>query len=258
MTRFGLIRHGRTRFNAEARFQGGGSDIPLDEVGRTQAHDAVAGLAAVPWRVVVSSTLQRSTETARIVADGLDIPYTGTDPRLNEIDWGAAEGVPEDEADARWPGRTFPDREDDRSVADRAYAALLELAAEHGDTDVLVVAHGTLIRYVVSGVYGAGVPGMENGKVSIVAVEEEHWSVEMVNNTVIEPPRSVPRTGEGLRIHVEKRPLEHPETAAPGSVPVPGPGPVPRPGPGAGPGPGVHSRPGPDLDPAVNPDQESR
>ncbi|HSL38281.1 MAG TPA: histidine phosphatase family protein, partial [Arthrobacter sp.] len=48
LTTFALVRHGQTDWNAQRRLQGS-TDIPLNDVGRGQARDAVAVLSGYEW-----------------------------------------------------------------------------------------------------------------------------------------------------------------------------------------------------------------
>jgi len=59
LRRLVLLRHGRTAWNAERRYQGQ-EDPPLDEVGQAQAWGAAALVAAMHPDLVVSSDLRRA------------------------------------------------------------------------------------------------------------------------------------------------------------------------------------------------------
>ncbi|MDN5887039.1 MAG: histidine phosphatase family protein, partial [Micrococcaceae bacterium] len=50
-------------------------------------------------------------------------------------------------------------------VVDRGLAALVGLVREHPDADLVVVAHGTLIRLVMSALQDAVHPRLENGEI---------------------------------------------------------------------------------------------
>ena len=69
---FAFIRHGQTDWNRDDRLQGS-SDIPLNETGREQAHEAAGLLRDGGWEVIVSSPLMRARDTAQIIADDLNI-----------------------------------------------------------------------------------------------------------------------------------------------------------------------------------------
>ena len=85
------MRHGRTAWNAERRFQGH-SDIPLDDEGRAQASALVALLDRARIDVAVSSDLSRAAETARIVLGARDVPLR-LDPDWREMRFGDWEGL---------------------------------------------------------------------------------------------------------------------------------------------------------------------
>jgi broad specificity phosphatase PhoE len=93
-----VVRHGRTAWNAERRFQGW-ADVPLDEEGRRQAEDVASALAKeIRGPVsVVSSDLRRATGTAAAIATALGT--TVNEARdLREVDVGRWEGLTQAEA----------------------------------------------------------------------------------------------------------------------------------------------------------------
>jgi glucosyl-3-phosphoglycerate phosphatase len=145
-----LWRHGRTEWNVSGRFQGQ-LDPPLDEEGRAQAARSAPLLAAglPPGRtVVVSSDLQRATETATALTGILGVPLL-SEPRLREHGMGSWEGLTRDEVAARFPdqyaawltGQPVVDRggEDPAAVGERALAALADLPAAEV---AVVITHG--------------------------------------------------------------------------------------------------------------------
>lgn len=203
MTLFGLVRHGQTDYNLRNLFQGS-SDIPLNETGIAQAHAAFDQLPPVAWDVVVSSPLQRAEQTARIIAEDHAIPFGGTDPRLVEIHWGVAEGEPVQEMQQRYPGRTFPEIENAQQVADRGYDALEALEERFPGQKVLLVAHGTLIRFLLSGVLEQPLPSIPNATLSLIELEETTWSVSMIAGQPVQHQVKVASREQNPRFHVEK------------------------------------------------------
>ena len=65
---FYFLRHGQTDWNVEGRFQGH-TDMPLTELGVSQAHLAARALANCPVDMLVTSPLMRALKTAAIVAE---------------------------------------------------------------------------------------------------------------------------------------------------------------------------------------------
>ena len=153
-----LLRHGRTTYNAEARFQGQ-TDIPLDEVGLAQAKQVAETLAAElsggPVRVV-SSDLSRAAQTADAVAARLAVVVT-RDPRLREIYAGQWEGLLREQIVAQWPADYESWRLGDPKVrigggesrvdaGIRAAAAIREADAGMDGGTLICVSHGGALR----------------------------------------------------------------------------------------------------------------
>lgn len=154
-----LTRHGRTAWNHEGRFQGH-SDIPLDDVGRAQAAALIEKLRG-QVQAAIASDLQRASETARIIADGLGIPLLRVDPDLRERGYGVFEGLTRDECIEKYPeawgargtDRNFepPGGEPGDHVRARMARALTRAVAEaQGRHErLLVVGHGSSLRMFI-------------------------------------------------------------------------------------------------------------
>jgi uncharacterized phosphatase len=182
LTTFALVRHGQTDWNAERRLQGA-TDIPLNDVGRCQARDAVANLSGHEWDAVVSSPLSRAAETADIIAAGLGLTVVRRLPELAERGYGKAEGLqagPELDA-LRIPGG-FEGAETEESTAARGLAALESLAEEFRGRRVLVVAHGTLIRLTLDRATGQTLPSVDNAVLNLAHHHPvDGWELEYFN-----------------------------------------------------------------------------
>ncbi len=180
-----FIRHGQTDWNRDGLLQGS-SDIPLNDTGREQARDAFMTVRSRPWDAVVSSPLRRARETAGIIADGLGIPLGASYPGLAERDYGKLEGTSSAAAIERWPDRGYPGAESLDAVAGRGVAALADIAADLPGASVLVVCHGTIIRYTLARLAGRAVPGIDNGSVSLLRGSPDGWAVVTVNGIPLE------------------------------------------------------------------------
>lgn len=183
------IRHGLTQWNADSRWQGW-ADVPLSDVGITQAEDAAVTLAALlgtrlPVHVVASD-LQRARTTAERLAAALGIDHVEVRPELRERDVGDWSGLTTDEIEDRWPGwldrwrtgelQTTPQGEHEDVLRARITGALEELARKAAADDSIIVAvtHGGVIR-TLDRLYG-GVPQ----PVANVSGRWFHWSDEAV------------------------------------------------------------------------------
>lgn len=96
-----LLRHGRTGWNAQRRFQGH-ADPPLDEVGRAQAWEVAAIVAALRPGMLVSSSATRAMQTAEVLGEVAALPVIA-EPRLRERGLGHWEGLTLDEVAAQYP-----------------------------------------------------------------------------------------------------------------------------------------------------------
>jgi uncharacterized phosphatase len=192
---FAFIRHGQTDWNRDDRLQGS-SDIPLNDIGRAQAHQAAEMLRGSPWQVIVSSPLVRARETAQIIADDLGLELGPAYDSLIERDYGVLEGENASDVIARHPDRDYPGAETLASVVSRGTAALARIADDYRERDVMIVCHGTIIRYTLSALAGFKLPGIINGSVSQFRLADEHWEVLTVNGVPID--QIDPETGETL------------------------------------------------------------
>jgi uncharacterized phosphatase len=185
---FAFIRHGQTDWNRDDKLQGS-SDIPLNELGRQQAREAAALLAPGGWQVVVSSPLRRARETAEIIAAELGIELGPSYPGFVERDYGSLEGTSSSETMARWPHRDYPGAESLRSVVGRGLAGLASVWADFGDRDVVIVCHGTIIRYTLASLAGHTIEGIRNGSISTLEREPDGrgWRVLTVNGEPLAP-----------------------------------------------------------------------
>lgn len=165
-TRIALVRHGETAWNAEGRLQGQ-TDIPLNEAGRAQARAAGKRLAGYDgvWGALVSSPLGRAAETAELIGGELGLQVQEPHGGLLERHYGQGEGRAVLDMARRELDELLLSAEPETEVVDRGLAALAGLVREHPGTNVVVVAHGTLIRLVMSALQDSVHPRLENGEI---------------------------------------------------------------------------------------------
>lgn len=176
-----FIRHGQTDWNAAGRMQGS-SDIPLNDIGRTQAREAATVLAGSEWDVIVSSPLSRARETASIIASGIGLELGRSYDRLIERHYGEAEGLTAADIEARWGGsRDYPGLESLDSVVGRGIAALQQISDEYAGRNTVIVCHGTIIRYTLASLAGRSLDQIVNGSISTLDLIDDAWRVLSVN-----------------------------------------------------------------------------
>ena len=181
MRRLVLVRHGESRWNAEARIQGQAC-AGLSATGHAQARVTAAALAATyPKATLVASDLQRTIETASPLAAELGVEVR-QDPGLRERAFGRWEGMLRSEvaaADrARWSrwleGEDVVAEiggESAQQLADRVEPVLRGLIEKTEPGEVTIaVTHGGPVWHGVHRVLGV-VPGTFGG-VSNASVTE--------------------------------------------------------------------------------------
>jgi broad specificity phosphatase PhoE len=167
MTNFFLVRHGETDWNLAGRIQGA-TDIPLNDTGRDQARATGIKMQGRKWDVIVSSPLSRAFETASIIASLIGLPEPTPIDGLVERNYGEAEGMTGPELESVYPSDSpVPGREERSDVKVRVLAALHELARDYPGKNVVVVAHGGVIRSVLHSTTGTAFFGerITNGSV---------------------------------------------------------------------------------------------
>jgi probable phosphomutase (TIGR03848 family) len=152
-----LVRHATTAATGK-RLGGWTPGVHLDEPGVAQAEAAAERLADQPIAAVYASPLERTQDTAKIVAKphGLRVR---TRRGLGEVDYGDWTDKPLGQLRRRkaWeivqrtPSRMqFPGGESIRSAQARAVDETEALAAEHGDDVIICVSHADVIKAVVA------------------------------------------------------------------------------------------------------------
>jgi len=185
-----LVRHGRTRANAEQRFVGA-MDIPLDELGLAQAGRVCSRLAALEREALYASPLSRAMQTAAPLGEPIQVP------ELAELNQGAFEGrpaaevIPEhpeifaawatDPTDVRVPGG-----ETLRELSQRVLPALLDLGRRHTGP-VLVFTHQMVLAVTVLSTLGLPFRFLRhvrqpNTAVSVFGVRDEGLYLHRLND----------------------------------------------------------------------------
>lgn len=162
-TRLYLIRHGATILTAEDRFAGS-TNVPLSDEGRAQAAALAQRLKNVPLAAVYASPMDRTVETASILAKPHDLEIVRRDG-LREISHGRWEGLTRaemlaqyaDEA-AAWDEDPFtfaPEGgETGLQVTARALPIVMDVYQAHRGQHVAIVSHKATIRLVLSSLLG--------------------------------------------------------------------------------------------------------
>ncbi|NLB84371.1 MAG: histidine phosphatase family protein [Synergistaceae bacterium] len=150
-----FVRHGKTDWNGQFRFQGK-SDIPLNDEGRMQARKLSLRLLAEKDFRIFSSPMARAVETADIIAASRSECDIQLREGLAEMGFGSWEGRTLHEIEADNPEELRQWREDPFTSAPSGgelFSALLPRVTDVldeirslEDSRIVVVSHGGIIR----------------------------------------------------------------------------------------------------------------
>jgi 2,3-bisphosphoglycerate-dependent phosphoglycerate mutase len=192
VTKFVVVRHGETVWNAAGRIQGH-LDSPLNTEGLAQAELLAECLAQERFDAVYCSDLGRTQQTIQ--------PYlrkTGASvvlcPRLRERHLGVLQGFTAAESSSRFPDvyarfhareseYLVPQGESIRDVFERTRQRFEDLAAEHPGQSVLVVTHGGILDVLNRFVRGIALDHprdftVYNSSINRLRHADGKWSIE--------------------------------------------------------------------------------
>ena len=163
VTRIFMVRHGATVLTAEDRFAGA-TNVQLSDEGREQTRRLAKKLADEKIAAVFASPMDRTMETARILAEPHQLKVEPCDG-FREISHGHWEEMTRREVEERYPKEaaewekdpyTFAPEggESGLAVTARALPALIELVRNHPGENLLVVSHKGTIRLLLSSLLG--------------------------------------------------------------------------------------------------------
>lgn len=163
ITRLYLIRHGATVLTAEDRFAGS-TNVQLSDEGRAQAAALAERLKNVPISAVYASPMDRTVETASILAKPHGLQLLKRDG-LKEISHGRWEGLTRQEMITAFPEEAAAWDEDPYTFAPvggetglqvtaRSLPVIMDIYQAHRGQHVAIVSHKATIRLVLSSLLG--------------------------------------------------------------------------------------------------------
>ena len=159
MTKVIFIRHGQTEWNVTGRYQGQ-SDVKLTEEGRKQAEKLADNFPVAKVDAIYASDLCRAMVTAETIAKKFGLKVQA-EPAFRELSFGDWEGLTYQQIVDKWEeamanflqhpdileipgGESFP------AVQQRAMKRLNELIEKHDGQAIVVVAHGAVLRTMLT------------------------------------------------------------------------------------------------------------
>ncbi|MBB1062344.1 histidine phosphatase family protein [Limosilactobacillus fastidiosus] len=204
MTKVYLIRHGKTQWNLESRYQGANGDSPLLDQSYEEIEMLAASLNNVPINHIYTSPLKRARVTAMTLLQYLNRPVPLTiDSRLKEFNLGKMEGMHFDAVAKKWPEvlknfRHHPDKYDStivesesfEQVINRMGTAIREFCRNDPHGSILIVSHGAALNASINALIGTPMAhlkdrgGLSNTSTTILTTDDaENFELEKWNDT---------------------------------------------------------------------------
>ncbi len=194
-----LIRHGETIWNCEKKTQGC-TDIKLTKKGLMQAELLGDRLkrSNKEFNNIYTSTLNRCTETAKIIGDRLNLSIKKL-YSLRELEFGNWEGLTIDEINRKFPDAylswrnkphktQIPNGESLVKLQNRCLKAVNKIINEEKNGNVIIVSHGTAIKTILLGILGLDLKHfykitLNNASLNIIELREYGPVLVKLNDT---------------------------------------------------------------------------
>lgn len=204
MTKVYLIRHGKTQWNLESRYQGANGNSPLLKDSYREIELLASSLQRIPFEHAYTSPLKRARVTAQALLNHLnpEIPLT-IDSRLKEFNLGKMEGMRFEDVATKWPEvlknfRHHPDKYDESLVEGESFleviarfrAAIEEYCRQYPNGNILVISHGAALNAAINALIGTPLAhlkdrgGLSNTSTTILTTNDgRHFELEKWNDT---------------------------------------------------------------------------
>ena len=198
-----FVRHGRTEWNQEGRFQGASGDSPLLPTAVEELHSLGKHLAQTQFGKIYSSDLPRAVRSAEIIQEESQFPTEIVSvPELREWQLGKLEGAKISTIEAIYPhqmtafrhnlsqfNHTFFDAESVYHTTHRTISFIKTLKDKDYE-QILIVGHGANLTASIRTMLGYDTPllrkngGLTNASITILETEDfENFELITWNNT---------------------------------------------------------------------------
>ena len=201
LTRLYFVRHGKTEWNLESRYQGAGGDSPLLEQSYEEMKELADHFYNVSFAHIFASPIKRARITAETIAEHLKTqPQITLLSRLAEFNLGKMEGMKFADVEKQFPEefinfRTQPDQYDPsriggesyQDVIDRMTPAIMDIVREYPNENVMIVSHGAALNAEMNHLLGASLPnlkkrgGLANTSTTIIDTKNNGQSFELID-----------------------------------------------------------------------------
>lgn len=197
MVQITIIRHGETEWNKLMQLQGH-TDSPLTKLGFKQAEQLSEFIKHRKFDVLISSDLDRTLLTARIINKHLGLPIIKNE-LLRERSFGIMEGLtlPEIQDKYSQTYKAYKSRKSTYEIPDgeslvqfnkRIIESIQTIAKENDGKSVLLVAHGGVLDCIIRYIFKMDLDddrnfSVLNTSVNTITISDEKWILQEWGNT---------------------------------------------------------------------------
>lgn len=204
MTKIFFVRHGKTQWNLEGRYQGAHGDSPLLEQSYHEINQLAEYLNQFKFAHIYASPIKRAQTTAKKIQQALDQDVALTlQPAFAEFDLGVMEGMKFSDVGQKYPTqlaafRHHPDQYDAKSLGAESFEhlfvrfcpAVSQIVKDHPNQNVIVVSHGAALCAAMRHLLGVDLAhlrdagGLANTSTTVLSSEDgKHFECLKWNNT---------------------------------------------------------------------------
>lgn len=200
MTRLYFVRHGKTEWNLESRYQGAGGDSPLLSESYHEMKQLADHFQNVPFNHIYASPIKRARITAGTIARRLKShPVISLMSRLEEFDLGKMEGMKFTDVKEQYPQefenfRNHPDLYDPTEIGGESFVdvinrmtpAIIEIVRSNPQKNVMIVSHGAALNAEINHLLGTPLAdlrkrgGLANTSTTILDSNDQGQSFSLV------------------------------------------------------------------------------
>jgi broad specificity phosphatase PhoE len=197
-----LARHAETA--APDRFHGAESDIGLSAQGNRQAEQLGESLKTIGAQAIYSSAMRRAVDTAKPISRACNLELVSI-PALHERRIGPLSGLSREEgwsiyaeSKTRWIAgdldHTHEGGESYMDVRRRVIPIVQELTARHRGQTIIVIAHGLVIRVILSSLLDGAHPSefdrfaIDFASFNDLRYDGKTWTATALNQVVTPSP----------------------------------------------------------------------
>ncbi|MHA8110004.1 histidine phosphatase family protein [Lactobacillaceae bacterium Melli_B4] len=197
-----FIRHGKTEWNLESRYQGAGGDSPLLKSSYAEMDQLAHFFKAVKFEHVFASPIKRARVTAERIRRQLDVvPEISLWNRLEEFHLGKMEGQKFLDVKAQFPKqfvnfREHPERYDNHEIGGENFTEVVQRMMPaiklitrdypNDDQNVMVVSHGAALNALINSLLGEPLQdlrkrgGLSNTSTTILETNDQGASFQLI------------------------------------------------------------------------------